>query len=189
MELSAVTMAQPKIHQYFHLPRPIRIAAKTTFLHLPFNVRREIYLLSGLVANSAIYFNYIPSSNEHCIQEYSPFDREDLPTEPKITPRSQSLTHFLDRYLSWPQIHLNRYCGCEDKYGQIMGNLCTCEPFPWQLLYISKPIADEVSPIFYSENHFCIFRDSLGELSGIGLLPRTALRAIGSLEVCSMFST
>lgn len=177
-------MVQPTIHKYFHSPRPIRFAAKTTFLHLPFHVRREIYLLSGPLTNSTIYFNYIPSSNEYCIQEYSPFDRENWPTEPKITPRSQSLTHFLHRHLSWPQIHLNRYCGCKDHYGRILGYLCTCDPLPWQLLYISKPIADEVFSIFYSENHFCIFRDSIGGLSGIDLLPRTALRTIRSLEVC-----
>ncbi|KAH6694872.1 hypothetical protein BKA61DRAFT_623996 [Leptodontidium sp. MPI-SDFR-AT-0119] len=182
-------MVQPTIYKYFHAPRPIRAAAKTTFLHLPFAVRREIYLLSGLLTNSTVYLNYISSSNEHCIQEYSPVGREHWPTEPSIAPRSQSLAHFLDRYLCWPQVHLNRHCACIDEPSTNynppgFGYRCTCDPLPWQLLYVSKTIADEVSSIFYSENHFSIFRDGIGGLSCINFLPKTALRTIGSLEVC-----
>ncbi|KAH7306067.1 hypothetical protein BKA65DRAFT_559914 [Rhexocercosporidium sp. MPI-PUGE-AT-0058] len=182
-------MIQPTIHKYFHAPRPIRAAAKTTFLHLPFTVRREIYLLSGLLANSTIYLNYISPSNEKCNQEYSPLGCEHWPTEPSIAPRSQSLAHFLDRYLSWPQIHLNRHCGCIDEPRANFnppgfGYRCTCDPLPWQLLYVSNTIAGEVSSIFYSENHFRIFRDGIGGLSCINFLPQTAIRTIRSLEVC-----
>lgn len=178
-------MVQHTLHRYFHSQRPVRPPPKTTFLHLPFNVRREIYLLSGLPADSTVYLNYIHSSNKPCIQQYDLHDLEHWPTEPRITPRSQSLVHFLDGHLPWPQVHLNRHCECIDE-GPNEGwrHLCTCDPLPWQLLYVSKAISDEVSSIFYSDNHFSIFRDSLGGLSGLNSIPRAALGTMRSLSIC-----
>jgi hypothetical protein len=183
-------MIQHTLHKYFPSRRPFAAAPKTTFLRLPFKVRREIYLLSGLPTDITIYLNHIPSSNGHCIQEYDPHDRENWPIEPDITPRSFSLSHFLDGYLPLPQIHLNRHCGCIDHRSNARHDasnwwcLCKCPPLPWQLLYVSKAIEVEVSSIFYSENHFSIFRDSLGGLSGLNSLPKAALREMRNLSIC-----
>jgi hypothetical protein len=183
------TMVQHKLHRYFPSRRPFAAVPKTTFLHLPFNVRREIYLFSGLPTDITIYLNHIPSSNDHCIQDYDPNDRENWPIEPDITPRSFSLSHFLDGYLPLPQIHLNRHCACIDHRPNARYDAsnwwrpCKCHPLPWQLLYVSKAIEAEVSSIFYSENHFSIFRDSLGGLSGLNSLPKAALRETRNLSV------
>jgi hypothetical protein len=185
-------MVQRTLHNYFLSPRPVRAAPKTTFLHIPVSVRREIYLLAGLSTNTIIYLNYNSSSEEHCIQEYGSFDPEHWPPEPNIRPRSHSLSHFLDGHLPSPQIRLNRHCVCADRGSNFTRNangrwcsyVCTCAPLPWQLLYVSKVIADEVSSIFYSENHFSLFRDGLGGLSGLNSVPKYALAKVRSLSIC-----
>jgi hypothetical protein len=185
-------MVQPTIHRYFRSQRPTQAFPKETFLGLPFSLRRKIYLLAGLPVDSTIYLNFIPSSEEHCIQEYNPLDIEHWPTEPNIRPRSHSLSHFLDGYLPSAHIRLNRYCVCADygskatrnANGSCSDNVCTCTPLPWQLLYVSKTVADEVSTIFYSSNHFSIFRESLGRLSGLHSLPKWALAKMRSLSLC-----
>ena len=184
-------MVQRTLHSYFHSPRPIRAACKTTFLHLPSNVRRDIYLLAGLPTESTIYLNYIPSTEDYCIQEYNPLSPEQWPTEPNITQRSRTLSHFLDGYLPQPQVQLNRHCVCIDHASNVNYNIggfwshnCKCAPLPWQLLYVSKSITDEVSSIFYSENHFSVFQDSLGGLSTLTSLPKSALADLRCLSIC-----
>jgi hypothetical protein len=185
-------MAQSTLHSYFRSPLPRRPVPKTTFLNLKFAIRRDIYLLAGLTIDSTIYLNYMPSSEEHCSQEYDPREPENWPTEPNLRPRSQSLSHFLDGYLPSPHIRLNRHCVCADYGSNASGNAigscaykpCTCAPLPWQLLYVSKAIAEEVSAIFYSSNHFSVFRDSLGGLSSLYSLPKLGLENLRSLSLC-----
>ena len=60
---------------------------------------------------------------------------------------------------------------------------CECDAFPYHLLYVSKAIVNEVSAIFYSENHFTVSRNSLGGLSVLGSLSPKALSQITSLSV------
>lgn len=128
------------------------------------------------------------SSNEHCIQEYDPHYSEHWPIEDEIAPRSESLSHFLNGYLPWPGIRLDRHCACLDvRHSANWYNGCRCEPLPYQLLYVSNIIADEVSSIFYSENHFSVFRDCLGGLSGLHSLPQGALAKMTSLSICLNF--
>ncbi len=191
-KLCTLAMVQPTLYRYFPSPRPLKRPPSKTFLHLPFILRREIYLLAGLSTNSTIYLNYIPSSNEHCTQDYNPLVPEHWPVEPYITPRSHSLSHFLDSYLPQPQILLNRHCECQDcnshasynSNGAWIYTACNCAPLPWQLLYVSKAIADEVFSIFYSENHFSVFRNSLCGLSALSSLPKSALLDMASLSIC-----
>lgn len=184
-------MVQRTLHSYFHSPRPIRAAGKTTFLHLPSNVRRDIYLLAGLPTESTIYLNYILSSEEDCIQEFDPLYPEQWPTEPNITERSRTLSHFLDGCLPQPQVQLNRHCECiyhtfnaDYDIRGFWTYICRCTPLPCQLLYVSKSISDEVSSIFYSENHFSVFQDSLGGFSTLISLPKSALADLRCLSIC-----
>jgi len=181
-------MVQRTLYEYFRSQRPRKAPGKVTFLHLPFDVRRDIYLLAGLPSNSTIYLNYVCSSDEHCIQEYDPHFPEHWPIEDEISLRSVSLSHFLNGYLPWPSIRLDRHCAClEIRHSRNWYNGCRCEPAPYQLLYVSKGIADEVSSIFFSENHFSVFRDSLGALSGLNYLPQGALAKMTRLSICLNF--
>jgi hypothetical protein len=181
-------MAQRTLYDYFHLQQPRKPPCRVTFLHLPFHIRRDIYLYAGLRSNTTIYLNYMCSSEETCIQEYDSHYPEQWPTEDEIAPDSQSLSHFLDGYLPWPSIHLDRHCACSDiRLSANWYNGCKCEPLPHQLLYVSKGIADEVFSIFYSENHFSVFRDGLGGLSGLHSLANGALAKIRSLSICLNF--
>jgi hypothetical protein len=181
-------MVQRTLYEYFRSQRSREAPGKVTFLHLPFNVRRDIYLLAGLPSNSTIYLNYMCSSNEHCIQDYDPHYPEHWPIEDEIAPRSESLSHFLHGYLPWPGIRLDRHCACLDvRHSANWYNGCRCEPLPYQLLYVSNIIADEVSSIFYSENHFSVFRDCLGGLPGLHSLPQGALAKMTSLSICLNF--
>ena len=184
-------MVQRTLCEYFRSKRPREVPRKVTFLHLPLKVRRDIYLLAGLPSNSIIYLNYICSSSEDCIQEYDPHYPEHWPIEDEIAPSSESLSHFLiNGYLPWPGIRLDRYCACLDVHHSANSyDGCRCEPLPYQLLYVSKVIADEVTSIFYSENHFSAFRDSLGGLSGLNSLPQGALQKMTSLSIASTPST
>ena len=96
-----------------------------------------------------------------------------------MTVRSKSLSHFLDGPVPWPKIQLNRHCTCLED-GDAW---CECSAFPYQLLYVSKAIANEVSAIFYSENYFTVFRNSLGGLSVLGSLSHKALSQMTSLSI------
>jgi len=191
IEIALVAMVQRTLCEYFRSKRPREVPRKVTFLHLPLKVRRDIYLLAGLPSNSIIYLNYICSSSEDCIQEYDPHYPEHWPIEDEIAPSSESLSHFLiNGYLPWPGIRLDRYCACLDVHHSANSyDGCRCEPLPYQLLYVSKVIADEVTSIFYSENHFSAFRDSLGGLSGLNSLPQGALQKMTSLSIASTPST
>jgi len=64
---------------------------------------------------------------------------------------------------------------------------CKCDLLPYQLLYTSNTIAEEVSTIFYSENDFSIYRTGIGGLSSISRLPPQALGRIKSLSICLNF--
>jgi len=179
-------MVQPTLGQYFRLLRPLGPASKVTFLDLPFTLRRRIYLNAGLLSKSTIYLNYVSSSGGHCDLEYDADNLEQWPMEETISARSLSLAHFLDGYLPWPQICLNRHCLCLEQ--QISTHPeCKCNALPYQLLYVSKTIAKEVSTVFYSENDFSVYRTGLGGLSSLSRLPPGALACMKSLSVCLNF--
>jgi hypothetical protein len=55
------TMVQPTLHDYFPSTRPCGGPKNVTFLHLPFAIRRRIYLLAGLPVNTTIALNYRPA--------------------------------------------------------------------------------------------------------------------------------
>lgn len=177
-------MVQPTLNQYFRLFRPP--ASKVTFLDLPYALRRRIYLDAGLLSKSTIYLNYVPSSSDHCGLEYVADNLEKWPTEETISARSFSLAHFLDGYLSWPEIRLNRHCLCLDQQAS-NDPQCKCTALPYQLLYVSKAVGKEVSTILYSENHFSVYRTGLGGLSSLSRLPPKALAHVKSLSICLNF--
>jgi hypothetical protein len=176
-------MVQRTLHEYFPSKRSCNGGAspKITFLHLPQDIRHRIYLGAGLVSKYPIHLNYLAEGGHSCIQNYDPDYPELWPVEDedRITARSKSLSHFLDGPVPWPKIQLNRHCTClEDGV-----TWCECDALPYQLLYVSKAIANEVSAIFYSENHFTVFRNSLGGLSALGSLSHKALSQMASLSI------
>jgi len=178
-------MMQLTLNGYIYLSRPLAASqkSKVTFVDLPFFSRRRIYLNAGLLSKSTIYLNYVYSSSGHSDLDYDSDNLEQWPTEEMISARSSSLAYFLDDYLSWPQICLNRYCLCLEQEGSTQTG-CRCNALPYQLLYVSKSIAKEVSKIFYSENHFSVYRNGLGGLSSLSRLPPKALAYMRSLSVC-----
>jgi hypothetical protein len=182
-------MGQQTLDRYIHRSRSVAASPKPTvsFINLPFPIRRQIYLHAGLVSESIIYLNYSYSSSGHCDLDYSSDNPEQRPTEETISARSSSLTHFLERYLCWPRIHLNWHCSCLEEQSASNRYECECDELPYQLLYVSQSIAKEVSTIFYSENHFGVFRDGLGGLSALSRLPPRALASMTSLSVCLNF--
>ncbi|KAE9379642.1 hypothetical protein N431DRAFT_326718 [Stipitochalara longipes BDJ] len=176
-------MVQRVLHEYFPSVRSCDVTAspKRTFLHLPQKIRRRIYLDVGLVSEYPIHLNYLAEVEHSCVQDYDPDYPELWPVEDedRITFRSKSLSHFLDGPVPWPKIQLNRHCSClEDR-----ATWCECDPLPYQLLYVSKVIGNEVSAIFYSENHFAIFRNRLGGLYALGSLSHKALSQMTSLSI------
>jgi hypothetical protein len=176
-------MVQRTLHEYFPSKRSCDRAAspKVTFLHLPQGIRRRIYLDAGLVSKYPIHLNYLVAEERNCVQDYDPDYPELWPVEDedRITVRSKSLSHFLDGPVPWPKIQLNRHCTCL-KDGAAW---CGCGAFPYQLLYVWKAIVNEVLAIFYSENHFTVFRNSLGGLSALRSLSRKALSQMTSLSI------
>jgi hypothetical protein len=57
-------MVQRSLHEFFPSNWPPEKAMKTTFLHLPFAIRRRIYLEAGLPINRTISLNYLPPVDE-----------------------------------------------------------------------------------------------------------------------------
>src|SRR6187402_82475 len=164
-------MVQPRIDEYF---KPARAAAKgTSIFKLPYAIRRSIYIYAGLRSKSVIYLNY--QSNDEQPEMYEGLDPRRWPAkETPVTLQSLSLSHFLDGPLPYPEIHLERWCGlCSPED-------CECSILPYQLLYASKLIGDEVSSIFFSENYFSIYRNGLGGLSCLRTLPRRAISCMTS---------
>jgi len=176
-------MVQRALHEYFPSKRSCGGAAspRITFLHLPQDIRRRIYLDAGLVSKYPIHLNYLAEGEHSCVQDYDPDYPELWPVEDEdqITDRSRSLSHFLDGPVPWPKIQLNRHCTCLEEGAP----WCECDALPYQLLYVSKAIVNEVTAIFYSENHFTVFRNSLGGLPALGSLSRKALSQMTSLSI------
>ncbi|CZR68618.1 uncharacterized protein PAC_18517 [Phialocephala subalpina] len=95
------------------------------------------------------------------------FDWAKVPPDPYVSPKSISLSHFLDRPRPHPAILFNRRCtSC---YGDRMDPdeeyRGDCDPLPFQLLYVSRTIFSEVLSTFYSENKFSVVRTDPGGLS------------------------
>lgn len=173
------------LREYF-LPskRPVDAdRPKTTFLHLPKHIRRRIYIEAGLISLDPICLNYLEDDDDRPSQGCDPNYPELFPVDEDawISSRSKSLFHFLDGPLVWPKLRINRMCYCLDC---LYATQCDCEPFPYQLLYVSKPVADEVAAIFYAENRFYTYEGMWGDFSGLRYLPRKALSRITSLDVC-----
>ncbi len=190
-------MPQQKITRYFHPTQPRGPAPKITFLNLSYELRRRIYLEAGLVSELVIYLNLDCSEGFPCPQRGDPIDPDDWPLEPvqrpvdedEIPPKSKSLSYFLDGPMPRPETQLSRYCPCDDER-DMRGerrHACTCDPFPWQLLYTSQTIADEVFSIFYAENHFAVSRLCHAGFSPLRLLPPKAIACITSLWICLNF--
>ncbi|TAQ86712.1 hypothetical protein B7494_g4966 [Chlorociboria aeruginascens] len=154
---------------------------KITFLHLPQGIRRRIYLDAGLVSKYPIHLNYLAEREYSCVQDYDPDHPELGPIEDKdrIIAWSNSHSHFLDGPGSWPKIQHDQDC----TYLKAGATLCECDALPYQLLYVSKAIVNEVAAIFYSENHFTVFRNSFGGLSALGSLSHKALSQMTSLSI------
>lgn len=173
---------QHTLYRYFRSEQPGRQAPRSTFHHLPYDIRRRIYLYAGLLYNSRICLNYMDSSTEQSPLAYDGIDPEYWPTEERIIAKSQSLSPFLDGPVPSPKIHLNRCC-VVDTCLETEWDSCTCEALPSQLLYVSTIISEEVLSIFYSENHFIVYQRALGGLSCLQSLHFSALSRMKSLSI------
>ena len=147
-------MPQRKLELYFATSsKPYNHNAKT-FLHLPYRVRRQIYVLAGLVRFCPIDLNQegmrledidLKDINNHCFYQSRKFT--------------------------------GKY------YGIDSGVPCKCPRLPSSLLYASRAISNEVTYILYSENKFTInYRGARG-LRPLRNLSRQALQALQSLTI------
>ncbi|CAK7213027.1 hypothetical protein SBRCBS47491_001663 [Sporothrix bragantina] len=147
-------MVQRKIDFYLGRPpqRPIK-QDSISFLHLPYNIRRRIYILAGLVRFCPINLN-----------------QEGIRSGQLCT-GAKTITGYACFYVG--RRFLGNTFGIEDV------PVCECPPLPVALLYVSHAISDEVSQILYSENSFTISRS---DVWGLRPLQNLGSHAVASLH-------
>ncbi|QRD90735.1 hypothetical protein F9C07_2159526 [Aspergillus flavus] len=154
-------MPQRRIDAYFSyasIPDTSPTSSGTSFLDLPYPLRRYIYILSGLVRFCPINLNRSELDGPKCqvrpYRNYGCFYK---------------VRRFDGRYILG---------GDEDWLTR-----CSCPPLPISLLYVSRIISDEVSSILYSENKFTISRSGSWGLRPLRRLTRHAIHSLRSLTV------
>ncbi|KAK6815395.1 hypothetical protein RU639_008974 [Aspergillus parasiticus] len=150
-------MTQRRIDSYFSYVSIPDTPSGTSFLDLPYPLRRYIYILSGLVRFCPISFNRSELDGPKCEHPY----RE----EGCFYKRRR----FDGRYI----------LGSDEDFV----NRCSCPPLPIPLLYGSRTISDEVSSILYSENKFTISRSGSWGLRPLRRLGRHAIQSLRSLTI------
>lgn len=148
-------MLQRRIDWYFprqSLPSP---PSGTSFLDLPYPLRRRIYLLAGLVRFCPINFN------QEGLNFYKYRGKHSLKNACFYKARQ-----FYGR-----------------DFGEDFIYSCSCTPLPISLLYVSRVISDEVSSILYSQNKFTISRSDSWGLRPLRNLSSKALQLLQSLTI------
>lgn len=195
----AANMIQTTIPKHFAPTRPRDAPASIiTFFHLPFNLGRQIYAFAGLPGGLDVCLNYCPPDNncpetlrgyrpglnylpseEECPEIYlAPYNRYALPWE--VT-RSESLLYFLVDLFPHPAPLVERICKSCHFVG--LDATCSCEPLPFQLLFVSQTVQDEIRGKFFSETNFIIGRSELGGLSAIFSFTQKAFSQLISLSI------
>lgn len=149
-------MPQRRIDWYFprqSLPSPP--LSGTSFLDLPYPLRRRIYLLTGLVRFCPINFN------QEGLNFYKYCGKHSLKNACFYKARK-----FYGR-----------------GFGKDFIYSCSCTPLPIPLLYVSRIISDEVSSILYSQNKFTISQSDSWGLRPLRNLSSKALKLLKSLTI------
>lgn len=151
-------MPQRRIDTYFSYVAVPDTPSGTSFLDLPYPLRRYIYILSGLVRFCPIDFNRAEIDGGKCrhigYEESGCFYK---------------VRRFFGRWLF--------------SAGDDFITRCSCPPLPISLLYVSRTISDEVSSILYSENKFTISRSGSWGLRPLRRLSRHAIQSVRSLTI------
>lgn len=146
-------MAQRRLEAYFSVPLQRRAEGTKSFLDLPYTIRRQVYILAGLVRFCPIDLN-----------------REGL--REQLDPRD----------LDWDCFYFaRRFHG--RYYGETVVVPCGCSYLPYSLLYVSRTISREVVSILYSENKFTVDRSGSRGLKPLQNLSSEAVTALRSLTV------
>lgn len=147
-------MVQRKINFYFSQPpRQEELCGSSSFLYLPYEIRRRIYVLAGLVRFCPINMN----------QE---------------GPRAEDLRTGVKQVTGYACFYRGRrFFGKDFGIDDVPG--CECPALPFSLLCVSRAISEEVSNILYSENAFTISRS---DLRGLAPLRNMSERAVSSLR-------
>ena len=139
----------------------------TSFLDLPANVRRRVYILAGLVRFCPIDLN-LEGAN-----------RRDYRNESRRR-------HYCDPDLAYPifcQYARRRFFNDDELPGDGENYNCICPLLPYQLLRVSHSINEEVSSILYSENSFRISRNNRHGLRPLTNLNPKALVSLRSVTI------
>jgi hypothetical protein len=171
------TMVQRTIDQYFHHCEPYSDPAKASPPTIPFSIR-------DLPLPQTIHLNYAPPSSLPCLFQHPTLEPSEIPPEEILTNQSSALAHFLDTPPT-PSIHLDRRCDCEGEQFEEGGESrwCGCTSAPYELLYISPKIEEEVRYRFWSEHTFTVCMSDIGGLDVLYALPGKAIQQIASLVI------
>ncbi|CAK7204219.1 hypothetical protein SEUCBS139899_006973 [Sporothrix eucalyptigena] len=164
-------MVQRKIDFYFKMPiqpagkektspsSPSSTSPRTTFLSLPHEIRRRIYLLVDITRFCPINLN-----------QEGPRARAWKPDPLNI-----------DYYYTLCLFEIRRFYGNTSVLHDIGG--CVCPRLPTALLYVSKAISEEVSHILYSENSFTINRSDVWGFKPLRCLSKQATSSLHRLTI------
>ena len=135
-------MFQRKLDEYFVL-KPKPPPSGLSFLDLPYNVRYQIYGYARVMRTCPIDLTF-QHEEENCSEIVDSLLDDPVSSEPLI-PRDHCFNRRYD---------LETYCNDWDCCGW------GCDtPLPHQLFYVSRLVHQEVSTLFYSQNHFKIRYD------------------------------
>lgn len=152
-------MVQRKLDYYWQRPAQPKpsLSCTSSFLDLPHQIRRRIYLLVGLVRFCPINLN-----------QEGPRARYYLGKGDQV---SDYACFFESR----------RFMG--GLYERDCRPACHCPPLPSSLLCTSRAISEEVSHILYSENSFTISRSDLWGFKPLRNLSTAALQRLRILTI------
>ncbi|KAK9795797.1 hypothetical protein SCARD494_04768 [Seiridium cardinale] len=152
-------MVQRKLDYYLQRstqPEP-SLPCTSSFLDLPYQIRRRIYLLVGLVRVCPVNLNQEGPRARYYLR------KGDQPSDYACFFESRKFMGALYELDCRPACH--------------------CLPLPFSLLYISRAITEEVSHILYSENSFIISRSDAWGLKPLRNLNTTALSSLRILTI------
>ncbi len=95
------------------------ISHATSFLDLPYDIRRRVYSYAGLSIprSQPIWLNYLAplqdNDDDDCPLSHLGVELEDIPAEQDVSPYTQSLSRFLHGPLAHPSPHLDLRCRCK----------------------------------------------------------------------------
>jgi hypothetical protein len=175
----AMPMRQQTLHGYFPTTyKPAKPSSKLSLLDLPYDIRHRIYVLAGLVRFCPIDLN-LEYTNPALAQQ----EHEYWQNSWEYRHRTQDFNYFALFRCVYRQ---RRFL--DDPWNPVMDEtevycVCDLDPLPYNLLYVSRAIHDEVSFILYSENQFKICRSAPSGLSPLLNLGVRALASLTSLSV------